>query len=95
MNLHPAEVTYFIEQVAGAAMSFGVAADDLTPVGTALMNLFGYKCLAPATVIPAQGANLQLVEFLPLFFSCFSRAGSSALSPVASNPFTKAVLTII
>lgn len=61
MNLHPAEVTYFINQVAGAALSFGVAADDLTPVGKALMNYFGYKCLPAMTIVPSQGPHLQSI----------------------------------
>ncbi|KAH6717777.1 hypothetical protein BKA61DRAFT_475972 [Leptodontidium sp. MPI-SDFR-AT-0119] len=61
MDLSQAEVTYFIEQVAGSAMSFGVSADDLTPVGTALMTLFGYRCSPPTTVIPAQGSQGQSI----------------------------------
>ncbi|PBP19542.1 hypothetical protein BUE80_DR009767 [Diplocarpon rosae] len=61
MDLSIAEVTYFIEQVAGAALSFGVSADDLAPVGQALMTLFGYRCSPPATVIPAQGNQTQSI----------------------------------
>lgn len=61
MDLSHAEVTYFINQVALSAMSFGVAKEDLAVVGTALMNTFGYKCEMPITVIPSQGAQLQSV----------------------------------
>ncbi|KAH7370689.1 hypothetical protein BKA65DRAFT_471880 [Rhexocercosporidium sp. MPI-PUGE-AT-0058] len=61
MDLSNAEVTYFISQVAASALSFGVSAEDLTPIGTALMNLFGYRCSAPATVVPSQGAQAQSV----------------------------------
>ncbi|OWP02671.1 hypothetical protein B2J93_6636 [Marssonina coronariae] len=61
MDLSLAEVTYFIEQVAGAALSFGVSADDLAPVGNALMTLFGYRCSPPATVVPAQGSQAQSI----------------------------------
>merc|ERR1711964_338268 len=57
MNLDPNEVGYFITQVADAAMSFGVSADDLAPVGMALNSLFGYRCAPATTVIPAQGLN--------------------------------------
>ncbi|KAI9048293.1 hypothetical protein LZ554_008088 [Drepanopeziza brunnea f. sp. 'monogermtubi'] len=61
MDLSNAEVTYFISQVAAAAMSFGVSAEDLTPVGQALTTLFGYRCAAPATAVPAQGSQLQSI----------------------------------
>merc|ERR1711964_709005 len=61
MNLDPNEVGYFITQVADAAMSFGVSADDLAPVGMALNSLFGYRCAPATTVIPAQGAQLQSI----------------------------------
>ncbi|KAH7409685.1 hypothetical protein BKA64DRAFT_732296 [Cadophora sp. MPI-SDFR-AT-0126] len=61
MNLDPNEVGYFITQVADAAASFGVSAEDLAPVGMALNSLFGYRCSPPTTVIPAQGAQLQSI----------------------------------
>lgn len=61
MDLNPYEMAYFIEQVAMAAASFGVAEDDLTAVGTALNSLFNVRCAPPTTVIPAQGAQLQSI----------------------------------
>ncbi|KAI9049672.1 hypothetical protein LZ554_006697 [Drepanopeziza brunnea f. sp. 'monogermtubi'] len=61
MNLHPAEVTYFIEQVAAAAMSFGVSPEDIAPVGSALNRYFNYRCLPSETVIKSQGAHYQSV----------------------------------
>lgn len=61
MNLEPNEVGYFITQVVDAALSFGVAAEDLEPVGKAPNMLFGYRCAPPMTVIPGQGAQLQSI----------------------------------
>lgn len=61
MDLSAAELGYFINQVAMSAASFGVAADDLTVVGTALYSLFGMKNSAPAVVVPAQGPQLQAI----------------------------------
>lgn len=61
MDLSAAEVGYFITQVAMSAASFGVAADDLAVVGTALTTLFGQKCSPPAVVIPSQPAELQAI----------------------------------
>lgn len=61
MDLSIYEVSYFVQQVGLSAASFGVATDDVEYVGKALMNLFGYKCAPPMTVIPAQGAQLQSI----------------------------------
>lgn len=61
MALNVYEVTYFIQQVGLSAASFGVATADITAVGTALNNLFGYRCAPPAVVIPSQGAQLQAI----------------------------------
>jgi hypothetical protein len=61
MDLSYAEVSYFIEQVGLSAASFGVATADVTAVGTALSEAFGYRCEPPLTIIPAQGAQLQSV----------------------------------
>jgi len=61
MDLSYAEVTYFINQVALSAQSFGVAQDDLMVAGTALNSLFNVRMAAPVTVIPAQGAQLQSI----------------------------------
>jgi len=61
MDLDYAQVTYFIQQVALAAESFGVATDDIAVVGTALNSLFNVKCAPATTVIPSQGPNLQSI----------------------------------
>lgn len=61
MFLGPSEVGYFIEQVGLSAQSFGVAPDDVTAVGKLLTTTFDTKCAAAATVIPAQGAQLQAI----------------------------------
>ncbi|RNJ55423.1 hypothetical protein D7B24_008561 [Verticillium nonalfalfae] len=61
MDLDPSEMGYFIQQVALAAESFGVAKDDITAVGKALTDLFNFKCLPAAEVIPGQGKQLQSI----------------------------------
>ncbi|KAF5484551.1 hypothetical protein CGCS363_v014975 [Colletotrichum siamense] len=61
MDLDMNELGYFIQQVAMAAASFGVAQDDLQAVGKALSQLFGMRCSPPATAIPAQGPQLQAI----------------------------------
>ncbi|KAM6486366.1 hypothetical protein HDV62DRAFT_350760 [Trichoderma sp. SZMC 28011] len=61
MALDSAELTYFIQQIALAAQSFGVAASDIEIVGNALSNGFGMRCAMPATVIKAQGPQLQAI----------------------------------
>jgi len=61
MDLSAAEFGYFVTQVAMSAASFGVATSDLTIVGTALQNTFGYKDSAPMVVIPSQPADLQAI----------------------------------
>jgi len=61
MKLSEAEFTYFVTQVALSAMSFGVAADDIHTVGTALNSTFGFMCESAVAVIPAQGAQLQSI----------------------------------
>ncbi|KAH7040583.1 uncharacterized protein B0I36DRAFT_371176 [Microdochium trichocladiopsis] len=61
MALDAAELGYFNTQVGLAAASFGVTQADAEAVGMALMNLFGYRCSPPTTVIPAQGAQLQAI----------------------------------
>ncbi|KAK3380889.1 hypothetical protein B0H63DRAFT_434251 [Podospora didyma] len=61
MDLDADEVGYFVEQIALAAASFGVAKEDITAVGTALNSLFGLRCAPPTTVIPAQGDQLQAI----------------------------------
>ncbi len=69
MALSQDEVGYFITQVGGSALSFGVAEADVTAVGDALTMLFNYRCIAPETVIPGQGPQLNsicLAESCPL-----------------------------
>ncbi|KAH6633849.1 hypothetical protein B0J18DRAFT_470595 [Chaetomium sp. MPI-SDFR-AT-0129] len=61
MDLGPAELGYFVQQVALAASSFGVAEDDIKAVGTALNTLFGMRCAPPATAIKSQGNQLQAI----------------------------------
>ncbi|KAK7920969.1 hypothetical protein PG985_008991 [Apiospora marii] len=75
MDLNPAEVGYFIQQVGMAAASFGVAEDDVKAVGTALNSLFGYRCAPPATAIKAQGPQLQSI--------CID--GACPISPMANG----------
>lgn len=61
MDLGPAELGYFVQQVALAASSFGVAEDDIKAVGMALNTLFGMRCAPPATAIKSQGNQLQAI----------------------------------
>lgn len=61
MGLDANEVGYFITQVGLAAQSFGVAAADITAVGTLLEGVFDVKCGAAMTVIPTQGPQLQSI----------------------------------
>jgi hypothetical protein len=88
MDLSYAEVTYFIEQVALSAMSFGVAKDDLAAVGAALMNTFGYRCEPPMTVIPAQGPQLQSIcidDTCPLSPNATCASYNATMKPTAAN----------
>ncbi|KAI5369880.1 hypothetical protein Slin15195_G007580 [Septoria linicola] len=61
MGLSNAEVGYFITQVGLAAKSFGVTDEDVTTVGTALTNAFGYRCAPPAAIPPTASAELQAI----------------------------------
>ncbi|KAL1306777.1 hypothetical protein AAFC00_005438 [Neodothiora populina] len=61
MDLDAAEVGWFIQNVALAAASFGVAEADIAIVGKALNSIFNVKCAPPTTVIPAQGPQLQSI----------------------------------
>ncbi|KAI1121287.1 hypothetical protein F5Y10DRAFT_104477 [Nemania abortiva] len=100
MALDPYEVGYFITQVGLAASSFGVADSDVQAVGTALTNLFDYRCAPPTTVIPSQGAQLQAIcieetcpvaenstcsSYQPVVEpSSVSSSGSASATPTAS-----------
>ena len=88
MDLSYAEVSYFIEQVALSAMSFGVAKDDLMVVGTALMSIFGYRCEPPMTVVPAQGPQLQSIcidDTCPLSPNATCASYNATMKPLAAN----------
>ncbi|KAH6715048.1 hypothetical protein BKA61DRAFT_631899 [Leptodontidium sp. MPI-SDFR-AT-0119] len=65
MVLSPSEVTYFIEQVAASALSFGVTPEDIAPIGQVLMNLFGFRCSPPRTATPSQGDQPQSICSAP------------------------------
>jgi hypothetical protein len=84
MDLSAAEVGYFVTQVANSAASFGVAKEDLTVVGNAINGLFGMRCSAPATVVPAQGAQLQAIcidDTCPLAPNATCGAYGNAVEP--------------
>jgi hypothetical protein len=69
MRLDPFQLGFFIQQVALAGASFGVADADLEAVGMALQQLFGLRCAPPVEVVKAQGPQLQaicIVESCPL-----------------------------
>jgi hypothetical protein len=61
MNLDPNQLGYFVQQVALAAASFGVAKEDIEAVGKALNQLFGLRCAPPVEVIKSQGPQLQAI----------------------------------
>ncbi|KAI1324426.1 hypothetical protein F5Y16DRAFT_307634 [Xylariaceae sp. FL0255] len=89
MDLDEAELGYFITQVGLAASSFGVADSDVQAVGTALNSTFGYRCSAPATVIKAQGPQLQAIciaDDCPLATSAVCASYSSATEPASATP---------
>jgi len=50
MALNHSEVGWFIHNVGLSAASFGVADADVTAVGNALNNAFGYRCAPPASI---------------------------------------------
>jgi hypothetical protein len=61
MGLDANEVGYFITQVGLAAASFGVTVEDVTAVGMALNQAFGYRCSPPVAVLPNATAELQAI----------------------------------
>lgn len=96
MDLDIYQVTYFIQQVGLSAASFGVAPADVQYVGTALMQLFGYKCAPPMTVIPAQGAQLQAIciaNNCPTAANATCAAYPAATMPAVANPTSAANAT--
>jgi hypothetical protein len=88
MDLDAYEVGYFITQVGLAAASFGVADEDVTAVGEALIKLFDYKCAPPTTVIPAQGPQLQAIciaDNCPTSPNATCASYESAMEPGVAN----------
>ncbi|KAF2430005.1 hypothetical protein EJ08DRAFT_697798 [Tothia fuscella] len=61
MGLSHAEVTYFITQVGLSAASFGVTTEDVTAVGTALNEAFGYICSPPASIPASEPKEPQAI----------------------------------
>lgn len=88
MDLSPAEVGYFIQQVALSAASFGVAESDIAIVGKALNGLFNVRCAPPTVVIPTQPARLQSIciqESCPLSPNDTCSAYPPAVKPAVAN----------
>lgn len=88
MDLSPAEVGYFIQQVALSAASFGVAESDIAVVGKALNSLFNVRCAPPTVVIPTQPARLQSIciqESCPLAPNDTCSAYPAAVKPAVAN----------
>lgn len=86
MAINSAMNTWFVMQVGLAAQSFGATQEDISAVGMLLLNTFNRRCAAPATVIPAQGAQLQAIC---LDSSC-PLAANATCSAYPSNVFTAA-----
>lgn len=61
MYLTTAQNTYFINQVALSAQSFGVASADIAVVGTALNSLFNQRCSANVSVPMSAPAAPQAI----------------------------------
>lgn len=61
MDVSSAEFTYFINTVALAARSFGVADEDVQLVGKTLNDTFGQKCSGDVVVVPGQEAASQAI----------------------------------
>lgn len=61
MHLDPNQLGYFVQQVALAAASFGVAEADIEAVGMALNMLFGLRCAPPVEVAKGEGPQLQAI----------------------------------
>lgn len=88
MDLNPYQVAYFIDQVALAAESFGVAKSDISIVGAALSSLFDYRCAPATTVIKAQGPALQsicIADTCPIAPNSTCNGVMAALQPGVAN----------
>jgi hypothetical protein len=96
MDLNPMQLGYFITQVGLSAASFGVTMDDVTTVGMALNSLFGYRCSAPAMVIPNTPPETQAIcqdKSCPLAPNANCSAYGNAVAPTsvnATNPTSSA-----
>jgi hypothetical protein len=90
MGLSNAEFGYFVTQVGLSAASFGVAQADVTAVGMALSNAFGYKCEPAMMIIPNTTAELQSMctaEDCPLApnSTCASYANVTEPKPASAS----------
>jgi len=88
MNLDVYQNTYFIQQVALSAESFGVSSSDIATVGKALNSLFNVRCAANATVIPSQGPAQQsicIASDCPLAMNNTCSAYQASVEPGVSN----------
>jgi hypothetical protein len=84
MDLNPAQVGYFITQVALAGASFGVAQEDLMAIGTTLGNVFGVRCAPEVTLAPSFGSQLQSIcidESCPLSPNATCAAYGPSVAP--------------
>jgi hypothetical protein len=105
MDLDSSKMGYFIQQVALAAASFGVATDDITAVGTALDGLFNVRCGPATEVIPGTGAQLQSIcvaedcQLSPdatcdKYESVFPPSPASASSTMTSGSMSSTTMTM-
>jgi hypothetical protein len=88
MDIDVNEFGYFVTQVGLAAASFGVAPDDLAPVGEALSELFGYRCAQPVSVLPGQPAELESIcidSTCPLADNSSCASYDSVVIPPSAN----------
>jgi hypothetical protein len=91
MDISADEFGYFVTQVGLAAASFGVAPDDLGPVGEALNDLFGYRCSQPDSVLPNEAPELQAIctdDTCPLAPNATCLSYGTASPPLKANATT-------
>ncbi|BFZ58724.1 hypothetical protein PYCC9005_005789 [Savitreella phatthalungensis] len=81
MYLTTAQNTYFIQQVALAASSFGVAQSDIAVVGSALNSLFNVRCGPNVSVPMSAAAAPQSICITP---DC-ALAANASCAAYASN----------
>lgn len=88
MDLSYAENTYFIQQVALAAQSFGVTDEDVMAVGKSLNMYFNVRCAAPVTLAPALGAQKQSIcidQSCPLAMNNTCSMYENPMQPAVAN----------